>query len=389
MAAHALLSPSSASRWLACTPSARLEQAFPNRAGVAAAEGTLAHELAENKIKLAVGLQNGKQFNAAFKHIKENSLYNNEMEAYITEYTDYVVEQFENAKAHTKDAKIFLETKLDMTDYVPEGFGTGDVIIVADRVLDFIDLKYGKGVPVDATENKQMMLYALGALKEYGFLYDVDTIRMTIYQPRLDSVSVWSITVADLLDWAESVLKPKAKMAFEGEGLHVPGKHCQFCKGKALCRANAEFQLEIARKEFTAPELLTDEEVSEIITRAKGLITWLEAVKTYAMLEAIHSDKKWPGFKLVEGRSTRVVSDEKGLVDVLKEVVSEEELYTKKLLGLGAMEKLVGKTKFATIAAPYLAKPPGSPTLAAEDDPRPVYQSNSAASDFSDDFAEE
>jgi len=221
-AAHALLSPSGAKRWLDCTRSARLEQQFPDRAGIAAEEGTLAHDIAHlTMIPYKLGQIRKTEFNKRMKQYAKAPILSklpetafDEMVGYMEFYTDYVLEQFNAAKAHTKDAAIFLETRLDMTDYVPEGFGTGDVNIIADRVLDFIDLKYGKGVSVDATENEQMMLYALGAIKAFDHLYDFDTIRMTIYQPRIENISVWSITVKELLTWANDYLKAEGAISF-------------------------------------------------------------------------------------------------------------------------------------------------------------------------------
>lgn len=391
MAAHALLSPSGASRWIACPRSARLEQQFPDRAGQAAAEGTLAHELAELMIGFKLGRVKKPAYTKALKTIQSNELYSVEMLNYMDEYSAYVLEEFHNVQAHTPDADIFLETRLDMTDYVPEGFGTGDVCIVADHVLNFIDLKYGKGVPVDATENKQMMLYALGLIKEYAHLYDAHTVRMTIYQPRLDSISTWQIAVEDLLDWAETVLKPAAQLAFEGKGEFSPGKHCQFCKAKAVCRANSEWNLEAAKKEFTNPDLLTEEEVAEVLERSASLKKWLTNVEDYALMKAIHDGTQWPGLKLVEGRSNRRYIDENAVVVRLCEAgVDKDKIYKpQSLVGITELQKNIGKPLFTQIIEPLLEKPPGAPTLVSEEDPRPVYSDpKSAASDFADDFTD-
>lgn len=391
MAAHALLSPSGASRWIACPRSARLEQSFPDRAGQAAAEGTLAHELAELMIGFKLGRVKKPAYTKALKVIQSNELYSVEMLNYMDEYSAYVLEEFHNVQAHTPDADIFLETRLDMTDYVPEGFGTGDVCIVADHVLNFIDLKYGKGVPVDATENKQMMLYALGLIKEYAHLYDAHTVRMTIYQPRLDSISTWEIAVDDLLDWAETVLKPAAKLAFEGKGEFSPGKHCQFCKAKAVCRANADWNLEAAKNEFTNPDLLSEAEVAEVLERSASLKKWLTSVEDYALMKAIHDGTQWPGLKLVEGRSNRRYIDENAVVVRLCEAgVDKDKIYKpQSLVGITELQKNIGKTLFTQIIEPLLEKPPGAPTLVSEEDPRPVYSDpKSAASDFADDFTD-
>jgi hypothetical protein len=391
MSAHALLSPSGASRWLACPRSARLEQQFPDRAGQAAAEGTLAHELGELMIGFKLGRIKKPAYQKHLKTIQANELYDTAMYNFMEEYSAFVLEEFHNVQAHTPDADIFLETKLDMTDYVPEGFGTGDVCIVADHVLTFIDLKYGKGVPVDATENKQMMLYALGLIKEYAHLYDAHTIRMTIYQPRLDSISTWEIGVNELIIWAETVLKPTAKLAFEGKGEFTPGKHCQFCKAKAVCRANAEWNLDAAKNEFTNPDLLTKEEVAAVLDRSSSLKKWLTSVEDYALMEAIHNDVQWPGLKLVEGRSNRRYVDENAVVLRLCEAgVDEDKIYKpKSLVGITELQKNIGKPLFTQVIEPLLEKPPGAPTLVNEADPRPVYADpKSAASDFADDFTD-
>lgn len=382
--AHALLSPSGASRWLACTPSARLEQSFPDRAGEAAQEGTLAHALAELLLKHKLGLVIKNTYSRELQAIMTDKLFSEEMLEFIETYTDFVIEQFELAKMQTKDAMIFLETRLDMSDYVPDGFGTGDVCIVADGVLDFIDLKYGKGVPVYAEENKQMMLYALGALKEYSHLYDIHTVRMTINQPRLDSISSWEITVNDLTLWAEKVLKPKAQLAFEGKGEFNPGKACQFCKAKAICRANADYQLRLADMEFRVPELLEPDEVAEILKRKAQFLSWLTSVSDYALLEAVHNGAEWPGFKLVEGRSNRKYVDETKVAETLvKAGFGDDVIYTKKLLGITAMEKAIGKKPFTLHLAEHITKPQGSPTLVEESDKRPIFEkSNTAMDDF-------
>jgi hypothetical protein len=388
MGDHALLSPSGASRWLSCTPSARLEESFPDKAGEAAAEGTLAHALAELMLKNKLGTIKKTAYNKELGKITKNKLYSPDMFRYMDTYTEYVMEQYDAAKVNTKDALIFLETKLDMSDYVPDSFGTADVVIVADRILDFIDYKHGKGVPVSAEENKQMMLYALGAWKEFGHLYDIDTIRMTIYQPRLDNISVWEITVKDLLHWAETELRPKALLADKGEGEFNPGKACMFCKAKAICRANADYHLSLAKLEFQDAKFLSDEEVVDIIKKAETFKGWLSSVESYALLESVHNGKQWPGYKLVEGRSNRkYVSEEKVIEALHSNNFTDDQIFTKKLLGITALEKEITKPVFNEIVSPFLIKPQGAPALVPESDPRgPYVNCNSAASDFGDNF---
>ena len=259
--AHAMLSPSSAHRWLSCTKSAKLEQQFPDRAGEAAKEGTLAHALGELMIRFRLNQVDEKAYAKELQKIETDPLFNHSMTEHAEAYALFVLERYAEAQTRTKDAAIFLEHVLNLTDYVPEGFGTGDTIIIADHTMDIIDLKYGKGVLVTADNNKQMMLYSLGALRDFDFLYDIKMVRMTIFQPRIDNYSTWELSVKDLKKWAIEELVPRAALAFEGEGEFVPGTHCQFCKAKATCRANAEYNLELAKYEFKDPALLGDEEL--------------------------------------------------------------------------------------------------------------------------------
>jgi len=389
MAAHALLSPSGASRWLACPPSVRLEQSVPDRAGAAAAEGTLAHKLAEEMLRFKLGEIRKTAWQKELKAIQADPLYTPEMLVYMEDYTNYVMVQYDEAKKKTSDALIFLETRLDLSAYAPDCFGTGDVCIVADHIMDFTDLKYGKGVPVSAVENKQMMLYALGLYEAYGHLYDVHTMRMTIYQPRLDNISVWEISVAELLQWAEDELKPKAKLAFEGKGEFKAGKHCQFCRVKETCRANHDYHMELIKHDFANPELLTDEEVVEVIGKADELAKWAKGVKDFALMQAIRAGKAWPGMKLVEGRSVRKYLDENQiLIELEKEGYKREDLMKPAVIvGITELTKVIGKAKFTKIVEPLTVKPQGSPTLAPETDPRPVFQADKNVLDeFSDDF---
>lgn len=384
MAKHAVLSPSGASRWLNCTPSARLEQDFPDRKSQAADEGTLAHQLGELLIREKQGLLSKVEYRRAFKDIEKHDLFDNAMLEHADDYATYVLERFSEAKAHTKDAVLFLEQSLDLTAWVQEGFGTGDAIIVANHVLGIIDLKYGKGVPVFAEKNKQMMLYGLGALDIFDHLYDISTVRMTIYQPRLDSVSTWEISTSELKQWAEEELKPKAALAFEGKGDFLPGAHCGFCKAKAVCRAHADFNLEMAQHEFKTPELLTDEEIAKIMDRASMFTNWINAVEDHALHQAVHNGKRWPGYKLVEGRSNRKYADEsKVAAKLLSSGIAEDIIYTKKLIGITALQSEIGKKAFEDLTSGLIIKPAGKPTLVPDTDKRPEYNSvASAQADF-------
>lgn len=383
MKAHALLSPSSASRWLACTPSARVEATFPDRAGSAAEEGTLAHAVGEVILRHKIGEITKQKYGVELKKLQKHELYTEDIYTHSENYALFVLERFAEAQSRTKDALIILERRLDMTEWIPEGFGTGDCVIIADGVMEIVDLKYGKGVLVSATENKQMMAYALGALHGFDFLYDIHTVRMTIFQPRLDNYSSYEVPVDALMAWAETYLKPRAALAFEGKGEFSPGAHCQFCKAKAQCRALADYNLELARHDFAKPELLEDIEISDILSKAAFFKSWINSVEEFALTEAL-AGKKWPGFKLVEGRSNRTYGDTEKVASILTENgYTEDKIYTKNLLGITAMEKLLSKVTFAELLNPFIIKPPGKPTLVSESDKRPEWNSaEAAAKDF-------
>lgn len=385
--AHALLSPSSASRWLACTPSARLEETFPEKpSGPAAAEGTLAHSLGELLINRKLQRVWALPYVDQLKAIQADELYTPDMFTYMDAYADYVIEQFNAAKAVTPDAVLFTEQKLDMRRYVQDGEGTGDVGIVAEPVLDVVDLKYGKGVRVEAKGNPQMRLYAIGALEANDFLYNIKTVRMTIYQPRLDNISTDEISVVDLRAWAEDYLSPRAAKAFAGEGEFKVGAHCRFCKAAAVCKANAEYNLEVAKYDFADGKLLEDHEVADILTRADAFTKWIAAVEEHALNEAVNNGKRWPGYKLVEGRSNRVITNpDKLLTDLLEFAHYDVEKVTEpaKLLGLTKLEKVLGPSEFDTWAKEYIIKPAGKPALVPEADKRPEYSSaDTVASHF-------
>lgn len=323
MGRHALLSASSSKRWLNCTPSARLEEQFPSDNGsVYAEEGTAAHALAEHKLKRSLKRRSKRPV----------SDYDcDEMEECTDEYVAYAMEQIELAKQNCKDPVVLIEQHLDYSAYVPEGFGTGDLLIVADGTLTVIDLKYGKGVAVDAEWNPQMLLYGLGALELFDVIYDIDTVRMTIYQPRLESVSTWEISVEDLKKWTEEVLIPKAQLAIHGEGEFQCGAWCRFCKAKNTCRARAEEYLKLAQMEFCPPSLLTDEEIAEVLKVADELAKWSADVYAFATDEAITHGKQWAGFKLVEGRSNRKYTDEEEVAEAAK-AAGYTDIYKKSLI---------------------------------------------------------
>lgn len=359
---HAKLSASSAHRWLNCNPSANLEREFADRTSEAAAEGSAAHALCEHKLRKALKMRSTRPVS------KYDS---DEMEMYTDSYVEFVLEQIEAAKKHCADPFVLIEQRLDFSCYVPDGFGTGDCLIVADKLLHIIDFKYGLGVLVDAVENPQMMLYALGALRLFDTLYDIDTISMSIFQPRRENVSTWTITVAELEEWAEQTLRLKAELAFKGEGEFNPGPWCTFCKAAIKCRARAEEKLALARYEFARPPLLTDEEIEDILSRLDDLTKWANEIAAYAQDAAINHGKQWNGFKLVEGRSIRKYSDETAVVAAAT-AAGYRDIYKKSLIPITEMEKLMGKKTFSEVLGGLVIKPQGKPTLVPASDKRPA-----------------
>lgn len=380
---HALLSASSAERWLNCTPSARLNAQIPDIQSDYAAEGTLAHSLGELELSYQLKEITKQSYERRLKNIKKHELYSEDMPDYIEIYTGCILEKLAEAQSYTPDALIFLEQKLDYSRWVPEGFGTGDCVIIADDLIDVIDLKYGKGVEVSAIDNPQMKLYALGALEAFGWIYDIKRVRMTVVQPRLDNISTWEISVDALLDWAETELKEKARMAWEGAGECVAGDWCRFCKVKATCKARADTMLAVAEQyNKQDPNLMTVEEIAEILHKAEELQAWTKDVQDYALEQARDHGVKFPGWKLVEGRSNRKITDEAQLAEILKQNgYSEDDIYRPKTLrGITELEKIIGKKKFTTLSKGFIIKPPGKPTLVKESDKRP--EINSVEADF-------
>lgn len=371
---HALLSASSSHRWLNCNPSARLEQEFADRETEAAAEGTAAHALAEHKLRKALKMRTKKP-------ISEYD--SDEMDAYTDGYVEFVLEQLAEAKKDCKDPLILVEQKLDFSCFVPDGFGTGDCIIIADKTLHIIDLKYGQGILVEAEGNPQMMLYALGALRLFDSLYDIETVSMTIYQPRRENVSTWSIPVDALMEWTENTLKPKAELAFKGEGEFQPGSWCTFCKAAVKCRARAEAKLQLAQYEFAMPPLLTDEEIEDILARLDDLTKWANEIQAYAQNAAINHGKNWRGFKLVESRTNRKYTDEEAVAQAAKDA-GYHDIYKHSLITITEMERLMGKKTFAEVLGALVVKPQGKPTLVPASDKRPAITSSDAKQDFTE-----
>ena len=386
---HALLSASGAGRWMNCTPSARLEELYgEKKSSVYADEGTLAHELAQ--LYLSHDLLesiNDKALDEGLECIYSDNLFNEEMLDYVPVYTNYCTDQYNAAKAQNDAAIIEIEQKLDLTMYIPESFGTADCIIINDGLMEVIDLKYGKGVPVAADWNKQLMLYGLGALHIFDTMYDIEEIRLTIVQPRLDNISSWQISAGDLLSWAEEELMPKAKMAFDGKGELSCGDWCRFCSVRNRCRKLYEEQTEMAKLEFAEPDLLTDDEIADIVKRTPGLISWANSIYEYATKLAVEEGKQWPGLKVVEGRSIRKWKDEDTAVNILFEKcpeLSEDEIYNMKLKSITDIEKIVGKKRFAELLSDAVIKPQGKPVLVDIKDKRPAMGLEQAKLDFSE-----
>jgi hypothetical protein len=372
MGKHALLSASSSKRWLNCTPSARLETQFSDPGSCYAAEGTAAHALAEHKLKRALRQRSKRPV----------SDYDcDEMEECTDDYVSFVIEQVESAGKVCADPVVLIEQHLDYSRFVEGGFGTGDCIIVADGTLSVVDFKYGKGVPVAAEKNPQMMLYALGALELFDAIYEIKQIRMTIFQPRLESVSIWEIPVTQLMDWVSKVLVPKAELAAKGEGAFIPGDWCRFCKARNQCRARAESFLKLAQMEFRPPALLSEEEIAEVLSVADELAKWSADVYAFATDQAIIHGKQWSGFKLVEGRSNRKYTSED---DVAAAAVKAgyKDIYKRSLIGITEMEKLMGKKRFGEVIGSLVYKPKGKITLVPEADKRPSVEQETAEADF-------
>jgi len=374
MGNHAILSASSSHRWLHCLPSARLELEFENTNGEAAKEGTAAHALSEHKLKKALRIRSK----------RPTSEYDSdEMEECTDAYVDFIMEQVELARKSCTDPIVLIEQRLDFSCYVPDGFGTGDCVIISDDRLHIVDFKYGMGVLVDAEDNPQMKLYTLGALEIYDSLYDIKEISMTIFQPRRENVSTWTVPVEELKAWAEEELKPKAAKAYQGEGEYMPGPWCTFCRASSRCRARADENLKLAQMEFKMPPLLTDSEIEEVLTILPDLTKWANEITAYATDAAVNHGKEWHGFKVVEGRSVRKYKDENAVAE--KAVISGyKDIYRKSLIPMTEMQKLMGKTKFEEILGNLIYKPPGKPTLVPNSDKRPAMNVADAKNEFNE-----
>lgn len=377
---HALLSASSAHRWLHCTGSPLLEKEFPDTTSVYAQEGTLAHELCELKLKKYTTVMPKGTYTRAHNKIMKSELWQNEMEGTSETYLEYVKEIMLSCEIAPA---VLIEKRVDFSRYVPEGFGTADCLILAGDTLHVIDYKHGKGVVVDADHNQQMMLYALGAMDELSLLYRFKSVHMTIVQPRVNNISEFTMTADELREWGESVVKPKAEAAISGKGEFEAGDWCRFCRAKQQCKTRYESN-DSLYPELSArhdPRLITLEELGEYLKRGRDMAAWLEDMKEYALSESL-AGADVPGWKAVEGRGSRAFTDTDAAVDTLiKNGIDESVLYERRVLTLAQMEKAVGKKAFGEIVGNLVVKNPGKPTLVEESDKRPKITNQPTAAD--------
>lgn len=370
---HALLGPSKAHQWLACTPSARWEQDFPEPpSSVAAEEGTLAHAIAEDHLLKALA---GKRQTTLKVH-KDNPLYKPAMLEHVATYVDKVMELRNGMPA---DTTVAVETRLDLTPWVPECFGTADCVLIADGHMHVCDLKYGKGVPVSAVGNPQLRLYALGCINEFGMLYDIKTVTTHIIQPRLDSITEETLTVQELEDWGEAYVKPRAELAAKGEGEFVAGKQqCMWCRGKERCRAYKDYCWQVTASRFDPVDgherqgnELTDEEIGALLSTVDALKKWASEMADWALDQAVNNGVHFTGWKLVAGRSVRKITDEPKAVDILTHAGFTPQQVTR-LKGITDLEAVAGKARLENLLKDLIVKPEGKPTLVREDDKRPT-----------------
>lgn len=377
---HALLSPSAAHRWMNCTAAPLLERGVEDKGSSFAEEGTLAHAYCAKKLKTFLGLSTEDE-DQEIAELNEK-YHSGEMDEYADTYKTVVLEKFNAAKKRTKDAQLLVEVELDFSHYIPDAFGTSDAVIIADGVMEVIDFKYGKGVKVSAVENPQMMIYALGAWDIFNFEYNISKVRMTIVQPRIDNLSEFKISASDLINWAVDELQPKAKEAYSG-GLQKAGAWCQFCKVKPRCKALASTCV-TAQQSNQDPKLISKEDMERtILPLLSTFKTWITGVEEYSLQQALDG-VQYEGFKVVEGRSMRKITDPEAVMKLLGEEGFTRDAYIKptELRSLTDLEKLIGKKRFNTLCADYIKKPQGKPTLAPESDKRPAF--NQAADDFKD-----
>ncbi len=384
--AHALLSASGSTQWMECPASARLQEGLPEETSVYAEEGTLAHELAEIMLKVDLKKMTMAKYREELEVLKAHKLYTDAMVDPVMDYVNYVKAQYTEAKRIAPGAMIFIENRFDLRDYVEMGFGTSDANIIFAPNLEVIDLKFGAGKEVKAENNTQLMYYALGALVSLSAMArSITTVKLTIVQPRMSNIDSWTISKDELLKWGEEVLKPKAIEAYRGDGPQVPGDWCQFCKVRPRCKALSDLAMEQARRDFDEledPRLINDAQRLVLYENADFITKFLTDVKASVLKEALNG-KEWPGYKLVAGKSNRVITNESEVVKILESELYEPEQYQNtKLKVLGDLEKLLKKSGFDKLLGHLVVKPPGAPTLVDENDKRELYAASQVKKDF-------
>ncbi len=375
MAKHCKASPSKMKQIIGCTASLDAEEGFPDEESPYAAEGTACHSMAEHLIKKYLKIRSRRP---------TSDYYTDENLEAVDEYVSYVTEQIELARAECSDPGFTVEQKVSLETLIPDCYGTADMVIITDHRVHIIDLKMGQGVAVYAENNPQLMTYGLGVLLEAELLYPIETVELTIVQPRLQSLSTWEIGAKELKNWGREVLVPNVTKALDHEGTFGPGTDtCRFCKARFLCRARAEYFLEEARHEFKEPGLLSDEEMAEVLLKADALKKWVEEIYAYAQNEAVENHREWPGFKVVRGKANRRYSDEDKVIEAAKEA-GYEDIFKTTLIGITDMERLMGKKKFGQILGELVYKPEGKLVLVPDSDKREAVNFDTASDDFAE-----
>lgn len=379
---HALLSASGASRWMNCTPSARKEEHLGEQKSVYALEGTLAHELAETELRLHFKHITVDEYRDKIVIIESNDLYSSDMPEFVDVYVQYCIDRYEHYKSICASVEISIEDKIDLTEYIPDGFGSNDFVIIADNFIEVIDLKYGRGVSVSAVDNPQLKLYGLGSVFKHRLSYNMNEIQLTVVQPRTNSISTFVLTVDELEEWADTEVVVKARMAHEGVGELNPGEWCKFCKFKPKCKAIYDQNAELMQNDFRDVNQLTDEQLMLVFERSDQIISWVDSVKA-VILSRLMDRKPVPGYKLVGGRTMRKLVESEELVNNLKDFgLAEEDFMSQpKLLGITAIEKAVGKKDFQEAFSRFVIKTEPKPTIAKSDDQREDFFSG-AENDF-------
>ena len=372
MGAHARFSPSAANRLIHCPPSLVLGEAFQEEESPYAAERSAGHALAEHLIKKHLHLRTKRPV---------SDYYSDDLMEAVEDYVAFVIEKIEEAKRECQTPLFSVEQRVDISEYSPDCFGTADMVIVTDKVAHVIDLKLGRGVEVSAEENPQLMAYGLGVLDMAEMLYDIEVVRLTIFQPRINNFSTWDITPEALKTWGEEILKPRSAMALAGAGEFQDGSWCRFCKARNQCRARAEEFLRLAKMEFRQPAQLSDDEIAEVLKVSDELSKWAADVYAFAQDQAVIHGKQWKGYKLVEGRSNRKYSSEEEVAQAAQ-AAGYTDIYKKSLIGVTEMERLMGKKEFARILGKLVYKPQGKVTLVPDTDKREAINTSTAAADF-------